>query len=706
MQKTHRPVYIALYFFVLVFYSCKEDAKPGTTAFIQNVTRAIDDKALLEANEDSADWLTYGRNYSEDRYSPLLQINKGNVNELGLAWDIELGFKRGFEATPLVVNGIMYVSGAWSKVYAIDARTGTLIWTYDPKVPGRFGMKACCDVVNRGVALYEGKVYVGTIDGRLIAIDATEGKPVWEVWTVDTTKKYTITGAPRIIKGKVIIGNGGAEFGVRGYITAYDAETGREAWRFYTVPGDTSKPFESKAMEMAAKTWTGEWWKYGGGGTCWDAMVFDPELNLMYVGTGNGSPWNRYHRSPGGGDNLFLSSIVAINPDNGEYVWHYQTTPGESWDFTATQPLVIADLEIEGTMRKVIMQAPKNGFFYVIDRTNGKFISAKPYTYMNWAVGITPEGRPIESAIARLKDANVEIYPNFDGGHNWHPMAFNQKTRIMYIPGRMTTFFYGYDSAWKFNQVKGFGSGTGYNLGSDLNFTLPFRKDTNAPKEAGHGFLLAWDVVNQKQLWRVQQQSSWNGGVVATASGLVFQGTADGNLSAIDGDNGKILWHVNAGTGVVAPPISYSVDGIQYISFQVGWGGSYPALSEKATPDIFPAHIYAFRIGGNKKMPALSAAQRPVPLLIDYPGTEAEIKRGGELYVQYCMLCHSDIDKNYGALPDLGHLPKAKFDIIGDIVLKGALEPLGMPNFGSRLSPADLENIKKYIVASAKLIKE
>lgn len=262
-------------------------------------------------------WITYGRTYSEDRYSPLVKINKNNVDKLGLAWDIDLGFKRGFEATPIVVGGIMYVSGAWSKVFAIDVRTGKMIWTFDPKVPGRFGQKGCCDVVNRGVALYKGKVYVGTIDGRLIAIDAAEGKSVWEIWTVDTTKYYTITGAPRIVKGKVIIGNGGAEFGVRGYITAYDAESGKQAWRFYTVPGDPAKGFESKAMEMAAATWTGEWWKYGGGGTCWDAMAYDPELDLFYVGTGNGSPWNRHHRSPGGGDNLFLSSIVALDPDNG-----------------------------------------------------------------------------------------------------------------------------------------------------------------------------------------------------------------------------------------------------------------------------------------------------------------------------------------------------------------------------------------------------
>jgi quinohemoprotein ethanol dehydrogenase len=688
----------------LAVLSCKSSPEPGTITFIENATARIDDEMLIHAGEDSMNWISYGRNYSEDRYSPLMQINKGNVDRLGLAWDIDLGFKRGFEATPIVVDGIMYVTGAWSKVFAIDTRTGKVIWAYDPEVPGKFGQKACCDVVNRGVAVYKGKVYVGVIDGRLIALDAAQGKPVWETWTVDTTKKYTITGAPRVVKGKVIIGNGGAEFGVRGYITAYDAETGKQAWRFYTVPGDPSKPFESKAMEMAAKTWNGQWWNYGGGGTCWDAMAYDPELNLFYVGTGNGSPWNRDHRSPGGGDNLFLSSIVALNPDNGEYVWHYQTTPGDNWDFTATQQLTLADLEINGKMRKVIMQAPKNGFFYVIDRTNGEFISAKPFTYMNWAVGITPEGRPVESEFARMTEMNVEIFPNFDGGHNWHPMAFNLKNKLMYIPARITSFPYGFDSAWQFGKPAEYGSGIGWNLGGDMNMAKPFRTDSNAPKEKQYGFLLAWDPVKQKEVWRVKHDFHWNGGVVTTAGGLVFQGAADGNLSAYDGDDGKLLWKVNVGTGVIAPPISYMVDGVQYISFQVGWGGSNVALWEKATPNVYTAHIYTFKLDGKNKMPVMIPMQQPVPLNVDYPGTKAELSRGGEIFLQYCMPCHGGIDKNYGALPDLGHMQKLKFDIMDTIVLKGMLEPLGMPNFGSKLSPYDLDLLKKYIAAQAKLI--
>ena len=348
---------------LLCLLACSQNSETDIVKHIRSVTDQITDEALVTASGSSGDWITHGLNYSEDRFSELIQINQHNVDSLGLAWTLELGTRRGIEATPLVVDGIMYLSGPWSKVYAVDTRTGEMIWDYNPEVPGHFGPKACCDVVNRGVALYKGGVYFGTIDGRLISLNAATGVPNWQVYTVDTTKFYTITGAPRVVNGKVIIGNGGAEYGVRGYVSAYDASTGEMDWRFYTVPGDPSKPFESPTMKEAAETWSGEWWKYGGGGTVWDAMAYDPDLNLLYVGTGNGSPWNRIYRSPGGGDNLYLCSIVALNPDDGTLVWHYQTTPGDTWDFTSTQHIILADLVINGQDRKVLMQAPKMDFF-------------------------------------------------------------------------------------------------------------------------------------------------------------------------------------------------------------------------------------------------------------------------------------------------------------------------------------------------------
>lgn len=468
----------------------------------------IDDKRLLNSDEIPSEWLSYGRNYQENRHSPLNQINKSTIDSLGLAWSINLGTKRGIEATPIVANGIMYFTGTWSKVYAVDVRKGKILWTYDPKVPKEWGEKVCCDVVNRGVAIYKNKIFVGSLDGRLIAINAETGEKEWEELTVDQSKAYSITGAPRIVKGKVLIGNGGADLGVRGYITAYDADTGEQEWRFYCVPGNPNEPFESKAMEIAAKTWTGEWWKYGGGGTPWDAMAYDPELNLLYVGTGNGAPWNRDLRSPGGGDNLYLSSIVALNPDNGELVWYYQTTPGETWDYTATQHIILADIYIEGTERKVLMQAPKNGFFYVLDRTNGELISAKPYVYTNWAKEIDlMTGRPVESDFARYPNMNSQIAPGPGGGHNWQPMAYNSKTGLVYIPSRENGSFYGQPKSWKYVN-----DSRTWNTATEFDPNNKTYKDSLAGRNFGK--LIAWNPVKQKEEWSVWQKSSWNAGVL------------------------------------------------------------------------------------------------------------------------------------------------------------------------------------------------
>ena len=353
-------------------------------------------------------------------------------------WSYPLESSRGVEATPVVVDGIMYQTASWSVVHAIDARTGKQLWTFDPKVDREKGYRGCCDVVNRGVALWKGKVYFGAYDGRLFALDAVTGKVVWEKDTVASKEhSYTITGAPRVFNGKVVIGNGGAEFGARGYVTAYDAETGNQAWRWFTVPGDPSKPFEDELMAAAAKTWdpAGKYWINGGGGTAWDTITFDPDLNLVYIGTGNGSPWNQKVRSPSGGDNLYLSSIVALNADTGKYAWHYQETPGDHWDYTATQPMILADINIDGAPRKVILHAPKNGFFFVIDRTNGKFISAKNFVDVNWATGYDANGRPIEVKEARGEESCDSI-PGPAGAHNWHPMSFNPQTGLVYLPAQ------------------------------------------------------------------------------------------------------------------------------------------------------------------------------------------------------------------------------------------------------------------------------
>ena len=422
-----------------------------------------DTQRIIAADTEPGSWLTHGRTYGEQRFSPLTKVSTDTVGGLGLAWTYEMRTNRGASGTPLVVDGVMYVTSAWSLVYALDAVTGQERWVYDPKVDRAVGAKACCDVVNRGVAVSDGKVFVGVIDGRLVALDAKNGSVVWETITVDQSQPYTITGAPRSANGLVYIGNGGAEYGVRGYVSAYDANSGKLAWRFYTVPGDPSKGADGAAsdpiLSKAAATWNGQWWKLGGGGTVWDAIVYDDDFKQVIIGVGNGSPWNQQHRSPGGGDNWFLSSIVALDASTGAYKWHYQTTPGETWDYTATQPIILAEISIDGKMRKVAMQAPKNGFFYVVDRETGRLISAQPFLPMSptkstptgmpvsWAYAVDPAtGRPVENPEARYRGGAALVRPGPAGAHNWHPMSFSPQTGLVYLPAQDMAFPYAHDA--------------------------------------------------------------------------------------------------------------------------------------------------------------------------------------------------------------------------------------------------------------------
>lgn len=657
----------------------------------------IDEKALNNANNDSRSWLTHGLNYSENRFSQLTKINQNNVKDLALSWSYDLDQMKGVEATPIIANGVMYVTGPWSMVYALDAVTGKKIWQYDPEVPPATLEKACCDAVNRGVAIFEDKIYFGTLDGRLIALNAKTGKKVWEVNTVDKSKPYTITGAPRIIKGKVIIGNGGAELGVRGFLTAYDAKTGSQVWRFYSVPGNPELGFENKAMEMAAKTWAGEWWKSGGGGTMWDAMTFDPELNLMYIGTGNGSPWNQHFRSPGGGDNLFLSSIVAINPDNGEYVWHYQTTPGDNWDYTATQHLILADLSIEGTPRKVIMQAPKNGFFYVIDRTNGQFISGEPFVKINWAKGIDYKtGRPIENPEARYKDTPYEAVPGPFGAHNWQSMAFNIKTGLVYIPAQTKPIFMMSDNNYDYNKITSsmsMANGTGWNTGM-----LPAGGESKYPT---FGKLLAWNPVTQKPAWEVPYIAPSNGGVLTTAGNLVFQGTADGRFVAYNAENGTKLWETPTGTGVIAAPVTYEIKGQQYVSIAAGWGGAI-GMSNRYSASQITGKIYTFKIGGKNKMPVFPKRLQVLVSGVTHKVDAQGIQQGMKLYFNNCMVCHGMPGADTGgAFPNLGFSHKDVIQNLSAFVLEGASQKQGMPNFKGRLSEEEVEKIKGFILNMA-----
>ncbi len=664
------------------------------------------DGARIEAAAKE-EWLSHGRTYSEQRFSPLDQINEINVGDLSLAWFADLPTSRGIEATPLVADGVLYTTGAWSIVYAYDAVNGRELWRYDPKVPRVIAAKACCDAVNRGPAIWSNYVYVGTLDGRLIAIDRHSGELAWETLTVDPNLNLTITGAPRVAEGNVLIGNGGADMGpVRGYVSAYDSQTGDLNWRFYTVPGDPRNGFEDPGMKMAAETWTGEWWKIGGGGTAWDAIVFDPELRLVYIGVGNGAPWNQRIRSPGGGDNLFLSSIVAVDIDSGEYVWHYQTTPGEVWDYTATQSIILADLEINNASRKVIMQAPKNGFFYVIDRETGELISAEPYSDVTWASRIDlATGRPVEHENARYPGDEVQlISPGPGGAHNWHPMAYSTLTKLAYIPVIPSAF--PYQNAQPRNLRPG-----PVEMGVEYGGFSP--PDNLADEDiAGFpaGYLSAWDPVTQQERWRAPRRTTWNGGVLATGGNLVFQGTANGFFQALRADNGELLWSRETYTGVMAGPISYSIDGDQFVAVMAGWGGVLathaPAFLDGVATQNY-SRVLVYKLGGDASLPApTSKSTRAVPPAIETSQENAALGDGKLLFDRYCQFCHGAGAISGDQIPDLRYSGAAVHEIWHAIVVEGQLEAAGMPQFGDYLSESESESIQTYILDRAAQIRQ
>jgi alcohol dehydrogenase (cytochrome c)/quinohemoprotein ethanol dehydrogenase len=646
----------------------------------------VDAPRLEAADAEGANWLSYGRTYSEQRYSPLARVDAHNASHLGLAWFADFDTKRGQEATPLVIDGVLYLSTAWSMVRAFDAKTGRPLWSYDPKVPRALGVRGCCDVVNRGVAAWRGKLYLGTFDGRLIALDAATGKPVWSVLTVDPTKSYTITMAPRVVKGRVLIGNSGNEFGVRGYLSAYDAETGALDWRFYTVPGDPSKPFETPALAMAAKTWFGDWWKLGGGGTVWDAISYDPALNFIYFGVGNGAEWNQAYRSAGKGDNLFLSSIVAVNADTGAYAWHYQATPGEEWDYDADQQLVLADLTIAGQPRKVLIQANKNGFLYVLDRQSGHLISADAFTPVTWASGIDAiSGRPIEKPESRYDKTGkgVELLPGALGAHNWQPMAFNPGTGLVYIPAQEIGM--GYTNTKDFKPAA-----LGWNLGVAT---------TNSP--GVKGYLLAWDPVARHERWRVDHTGPWNGGVLTTGGNLVLQGSATGALAAYRADTGAPLWTANTQTPVMAAPMTYEVDGEQYVAVLAGWGGAYSLLegrqANKSGNIRNISRLLVYSLEGKEELPPMT---RDLPLLaplLQEDPTASTLASGEHLYAQFCSVCHGENAVGGGVIPDLRKSPYLPVDAWYAITEQGILGFNGMANFAPVIDRAQSAAIRSYV---------
>ncbi|MEN5215103.1 PQQ-dependent dehydrogenase, methanol/ethanol family [Pseudomonas pudica] len=664
------------------------------------------DQQLLDADKTPHNWLQHGRDYAEQRFSPLKQIDTGNVANLGLAWAYELDTHRGQEATPLVVDGVLYTTTAWNKVVALRANTGEKLWEYDPKVPGSQAFYACCDVVNRGAAYYDGKLFFATLDGRLIALRAATGELLWSTLTVDPTKAYSITGAPRVVKGRVVIGNSGGEYGVRGYVSAYDAASGALAWRFYTVPGDPAKGGDGAASDdvlrsKAAATWSGRFWEAGGGGTVWDAIVYDQELDQLYIGVGNGSPQNHVHRSQGKGDNLFLSSIVALDPDTGHYRWHYQQTPGETWDYTAAQPIILADLKIDGAPRKVLLQAPKNGFFYVIDRLTGRPLSAQPYVPVNWATGVDlRSGRPIEVPGARYLDKPFLMTPGAAGGHNWQPMSFNPDTGLVYLPVQELPQVFARDPDYKYNPET-------WNLGIEQKNLAP--ADAGDSKFLPKARLLAWDPVRAKPAWSVEHVGLWNGGTLSTAGNLVFEGTQQGQFMAFDARDGRELWRFDAQAAIMAGPVSFAVDGEQYVAVLSGYGGAVGLMFPEPTGYRIqpPGRVLVFKLGGKAQL----ARQGPWPVPMANPpaakASQGEIDQGAELYAVHCAKCHAMDNMSAGVLPDLRRsamLPSAQAWSM--VVMGGALQGRGMVSFAKKISPAQAELIRAYVGSNALKLKQ
>lgn len=694
---------------LLALVACSEDrtqpASPPPAAPTQAQASSAAAPVPAPAIPDTP-WPLHGNDVGEQRFSPLDQINRGNVGELGLAWSFDMYTRRGVEATPLMVDGTLYATGSWSMVYALDARSGKLKWFYDPQVDRAFLAKGCCDAVNRGVAYVDGKVIVATYDGRLVALNADDGTVLWDVQTTDREQSYTITGAPRVVGDKVVIGNGGAELGVRGYVSAYFIENGEMAWRFYTVPGNPANGFENEAMEKAAATWSGEWWLWGGGGTAWDSMVYDPDLDLLYIGVGNGSPWNQAVRSPEGGDNLYLSSIVALKPNTGEYVWHYQTTPGDTWDFTATQHIMLAELEFEGKPRKVLMQAPKNGFFYVLDRLTGELLLAQPYTDpITWATHVDMEsGRPVEAPNARVFDGKNVSLPSNAGAHNWPAMSYNPLTGLVYIPTMVFPARFLAPTEDK-DRLPGQGYwNVGFDRMGNASPPIPEAQLAAAIDRDFSGRLIAFDPIAGEIRWAQEPGRPNTGGTLSTAGGLVFHGGLGTRVVATDAETGEDLWSADTQTGAWAPPITYALDGEQYVAFAVGFGGG---LAAEGGPVAHAwkirnfSRVLVYKLGGSHQLPPIPPDTRELPQPAPVTADAAVILRGQVVYQRHCAYCHGDGLRTGGVTPDLRWSTAGVHDIWDDIVLGGILKTRGMVSFSDYISEGDAEAVRQYVLAEA-----
>ena len=684
---------------LLAFGALEAPHAVAESAASPSAPAAVTRERMENADQDAGQWMSYGRTWSEQRFSPLTQVDAKNVKRLGLAWYADLNTYRGVDATPLVVDGVLYNVSAWDIATAYDATNGKVLWTYDPKIPLEWARLACCGPVSRGLAAWNGKIYIGALDGRLIALDAGTGKEVWSTQTLDPGQPLSITGAPRVANGIVVIGNGGGDFGARGYMSAYDAETGKQVWKFYIVPGNPAAPPDGvasdPAMPMAAKTWTGEWWKVGGGGNNWDTIVYDPKLDLVYFGTGNGSPHPRAFRSPDGGDNLFLASIVAVNAKTGKYAWHYQEVPGEEWDYDSTSPLMLADLTIDGRVRQVIMHAPKDGFFYVLDRATGELISAKNFVPNTWASHIDMKtGKPVINPEAFVQEKPFLMTPS--AAHNWNPMSYSPLTGLVYIPTLEQWMIISRLPKDQFKFVLGRTT-----LGAAVSNYPELRKEMNeAVQSRDKGYVLAWDPVKQQEAFRIPSVPPTTGGTLVTAGNLLVQGTINKTLAIYRADNGKKLWEQPVQSVPVAGPISYSVHGKQYIAVNAGWNNAIVhGLNNGPKPfSVAAARLVVFALDAKGvKLP-------PAPPTVDItpppntPQPADKVRAGATLFSANCAICHGQNAVGSGP-KDLRYLTADAHKDFNEIVLNGKFKDRGMAPFRDVLTPDQADAIHAFVIS-------
>ncbi len=713
-----RATSVAAALSLLALAGCgKKPAEP--TAPAAAPAGRIDEQRLTNVASEPGSWLSTGRDGGKTHYSPLTAINQQTVGRLGFAWELKTGTNRGMQATPIVVDGTMFTSGVAGRVYALDAATGAVKWQFEPPLKLRNARGSCCDIVNRGVAVWNGKVYVASFEGILYALDANDGKIVWQTDTFDDkSRAYSITGAPQIAGKLVVIGNGGAEFDSRGYVSGYDLETGARAWRFYTAPADPSKPQENPALEMAAKTWDPKSnWEFGGGGNAWDGIAYDAKNNLVYFGTANGAPWNRAYRSPNGGDNLFLASIVALKADTGEYVWHYQQTPGERWDYDATPPLMLSTLKLDGVDRDVLMQASKNGLFYVLDRKTGELLAADKFVDANWTLGVDMKtGRAIENPAADYtKGKPVIVFPSGVGGHNFNPMSLSASTGLVYIP-TVHSGMAVMSVKPAPRQPERMAGGTAIAFATQLldpNSMPPALRPLTdkaylktVPSLDMTAHLKAWDPVARKVVWEYRNTGFMDhGGVLSTGGGLVFQGGLDGKLKIFDDRTGAVLKEIDTGTPMIAAPMTYEINGTQYVAILAGSGGggwNFWMPGNAAFERGNDNRILAFKLdGGATPMPPVLPPVAPLPEPPAAVGTPADIAAGAGLFGRNCAGCHSNADR--APVPDLrrsGIVREAA--AFQSVVRGGALEKRGMPSWEDLLTEQQVDQIRAHVVNVAR----